>query len=31
MLEAFRSADFSLNHLAAGEDLAQGWAVAERE
>ncbi len=31
MLEAFRSADFSLNHLAAGEDLAQGWSVAERE
>lgn len=31
MLEAFRSADFSLNHLAVGEDLALGWSVAERQ
>jgi Fe-S-cluster containining protein len=25
LLEAFRSADFTLNHLAVGEDLAEGW------
>ncbi len=25
MLEAFRSADFALNHLAVGEDLAAAW------
>jgi hypothetical protein len=29
LLEAFRSADFALNHLAVGEDLALGWAAAE--
>ena len=27
--EAFRAADFALNHLAIGEDLALGWASAE--
>jgi Fe-S-cluster containining protein len=27
--EAFRAADFALNHLAIGEDLALGWAQAE--
>jgi len=27
--EAFRSADFILNHLAVGEDLASSWSVAE--
>ena len=27
--EAFRAADFALNHLAIGEDLALGWAEAE--
>jgi len=27
--EAFRAADFALNHLAVGEDLALGWAAAE--
>lgn len=30
LLEAFRSADFILNHLAVGEDLALAWAEAER-
>jgi hypothetical protein len=29
LLEAFRSADFALNHLAVGEDLADGWSKAE--
>jgi hypothetical protein len=29
MLEAFRSADFALNHLAVGEDLAKAWSVVE--
>jgi hypothetical protein len=29
--EAFRSADFALNHLAIGEDLASAWSRAERE
>jgi hypothetical protein len=27
--EAFRAADFALNHLAIGEDLALGWTEAE--
>jgi hypothetical protein len=27
--EAFRNADFLLNHLAAGEELAEGWSKAE--
>ena len=27
--EAFRSADFILNHLAVGEDLAEAWSEAE--
>lgn len=31
LLEAFRGADFALNHLAVGEDLAAGWSAAERE
>jgi hypothetical protein len=31
LLEAFRSADFTLNHLAVGEDLAAAWARAETE
>jgi len=31
LLEAFRSADFALNHLAVGEDLAGAWSVAENE
>ena len=31
LLEAFRSADFALNHLAVGEDLADAWSVAENE
>lgn len=30
LLEAFREADFVLNHLAVGEDLALGWSVVER-
>ncbi|HZJ30476.1 MAG TPA: hypothetical protein VFD21_02845 [Vicinamibacterales bacterium] len=30
LLEAFRSADFALNHLAVGEELADGWSRAER-
>jgi hypothetical protein len=29
LLEAFRSADFILNHLAVGEDLAHSWSQAE--
>jgi hypothetical protein len=29
MLEAFRAADFILNHLAVGEDLAAAWSAAE--
>jgi Fe-S-cluster containining protein len=29
LLEAFRCADFALNHLAVGEDLARGWSSAE--
>ena len=29
LLEAFRSADFALNHLAVGEDLAEAWSDAE--
>jgi hypothetical protein len=29
LLEAIRSADFALNHLAVGEDLASEWARAE--
>jgi hypothetical protein len=29
LLEAFRSADFILNHLAVGEDLARNWAQIE--
>jgi Fe-S-cluster containining protein len=29
LLEAFRAADFTLNHLAVGEDLATAWASAE--
>jgi Fe-S-cluster containining protein len=31
LLEAFRSADFALNHLAVGEDLAAAWSRAEDE
>jgi hypothetical protein len=31
LLEAFRGADFTLNHLAVGEDLARGWSDAENE
>jgi Fe-S-cluster containining protein len=31
LLEAFRAADFALNHLAVGEDLATGWATAEQD
>jgi hypothetical protein len=31
LLEAFRQADFALNHLAVGEDLAEAWSVAETE
>ena len=30
LLEAFRSADFALNHLAVGEELADAWSDAER-
>lgn len=30
LLEAFRSADFLLNHLAVGEDLADNWSRIER-
>jgi Fe-S-cluster containining protein len=29
LLEAFRGADFALNHLAVGEDLAAGWSKIE--
>ena len=29
LLEAFRQADFALNHLAVGEDLAKAWSVVE--
>ena len=29
LLEAFRSADFALNHLAVGEELAAVWSEAE--
>jgi Fe-S-cluster containining protein len=29
LLEAFRQADFALNHLAVGEDLANAWSVVE--
>jgi hypothetical protein len=31
LLEAFREADFLLNHLAVGEDLAEAWSQAETE
>lgn len=31
LLEAFRQADFALNHLAVGEDLADAWSAAEAE
>jgi Fe-S-cluster containining protein len=31
LLEAFRAADFILNHLAAGDELAKTWSRAERE
>jgi hypothetical protein len=31
LLEAFRDADFALNHLAVGEDLASAWSRAEEE
>jgi Fe-S-cluster containining protein len=31
LLEAFRGADFALNHLAIGEDLADGWSRVEAE
>lgn len=31
LLEAFRAADFSLNHLAVGEDLAEAWSQAEAQ
>lgn len=31
LLEAFRAADFTLNHLAVGEDLAAAWSAAEQE
>ena len=30
LLEAFRQADFILNHLAVGEDLAEAWSAVER-
>ena len=29
LLEAFRQADFALNHLAVGEDLAKAWSLVE--
>ena len=29
LLQAFRQADFALNHLAVGEDLAKAWSVVE--
>jgi hypothetical protein len=31
LLEAFRGADFALNHLAVGEDLAAAWSRAEED
>jgi Fe-S-cluster containining protein len=31
LVEAFRSADFMLNHLAVGDELARHWSEAERE
>jgi Fe-S-cluster containining protein len=31
LLEAFRWADFTLNHLAAGDELAEAWSVVERQ
>jgi hypothetical protein len=31
LLEAFRGADFALNHLAVGEDLAAAWSRVEAE
>ena len=31
LLEAFRSADFALNHLAVGEDLAEAWSAVEKD
>lgn len=31
LLESFRAADFTLNHLAVGEDLAHAWSRAEDE
>ncbi len=31
LLEAFRQADFALNHLAVGEDLAEAWSAAEAD
>jgi Fe-S-cluster containining protein len=31
LLQAFRSADFALNHLAVGEDLCEAWGVAEAQ
>jgi hypothetical protein len=31
LLEAFRQADYTLNHLAVGEDLASAWSRAEQE
>lgn len=31
LLEAFRNADFALNHLAVGEDLADAWSRAEQD
>jgi len=29
LIEAFRQADFTLNHLAVGEDLAKTWSLVE--
>jgi Fe-S-cluster containining protein len=31
LLEAFRAADFMLNHLAAGDELARAWSAAEND
>ena len=31
LLEAIRFADFSLNHLAVGDDLARGWSLVEEQ
>lgn len=31
LLAAFRRADFTLNHLAVGEELAEGWAALEQQ